>query len=180
MSILIIVKVISMKRSNQTSQDNCSNTSSGNFNGNNISDSDVKFISEVTNYTDNSNKFVVLQEFINIFFEKAGALHNKIGECAGKDSIPDLNSDLLALRNFVEGTLAIPNSIFEIVDKIVQSLFAYYELIATRGSGNNLRNMSADKSDDYIREFEKRKAEPVEIQRRLLHVLRNFIFDEHC
>lgn len=119
--------------------------------------------------------FVVLQEFINIFFEKAGALHNKIGEYAGKDSIPDLNSDLLALRNFVEGTLAIPNSILEIVDKIVQSLFAYYELIATRGSGNNLRNMSADQSDDYIREFEKRKTEPVEIQRKLLHVLRNFI-----
>ena len=178
--MLIIVKVRSMKRSNQTSQDNCSNTYSGNFNGNIISNYDVKFISEVTNYTDNSNKFVVLQEFIHIFFGKAGALHNKIGECAGKDSIPDLNSDLLALRNFVEGTLAIPNSIFEIVDKIVRSLFVYYELIATRGSGNNLRNMSADQRDDYIREFEKRKTEPVEIQRKLLHVLRNFIFDKHC
>ncbi|MBC9710957.1 MAG: hypothetical protein H9W80_17460, partial [Enterococcus sp.] len=68
-----------MKRSNQISQDNYSNTSSGNFNCNIISNSDVKFISEVTNYTDNPNKFVVLQEFINIFFEKAGALHNKIG-----------------------------------------------------------------------------------------------------
>ena len=178
--MLIIVKVISMKRSNQTSQDNCSNNSSGNFNGNNISNSDVKFISEVTNYTDNSNKFVVLQEFINIFFEKSGALYNKIGECAGKDSIPDLTSDLLALRNFVEGTLAIPNSIFEIVDKIVQSLFDYYELIATRGSGIKIRNMSADQSDDYIREFEKRKTEPVKLQRELLQVLRNFIFDEHC
>lgn len=67
-SMLIIVKVRSMKKGNQTSQNNCSNTSSGNFNGNIISNSDVKFISEVTNYTDNSNMFVVLQEFINIFF----------------------------------------------------------------------------------------------------------------
>lgn len=178
--MLIIVKVKSMKRNNQTSQDNCSNTSSGNFNSDNISNSDVTFISKVTNYTDNSNKFVVLQEFINSFFEKAGALHNKIGECAGKDAIPDLNSDLLALRNFVEGTLAIPNNIFEIVDKIVQSLFDYYKLIVTRGSGGNLRKMSPNQRDEYIREFEKRKTEPVKLQRELLHVLRNFIFDEHC
>lgn len=169
-----------MKRNNQTSQDNCSSNSSGNLNGNNINNSDVKFISKVTNYTDNPNKLVVLQKFINSFFEKAGALHNKIGECAGKDTIPDLNSDLLTLRNFVEGTLAIPNSIFEMVDKIVQSLFDYYELIATRGSGDNLRNMSDDQSDKYFEEFEKRKTEPVKLQIELLHALRNFIFEEHC
>lgn len=178
--MLIIVKVKNMKRNNQTSQDNCSNTSSGDFNGNNISNSDVTFISKVTNHTDNSNKFVVLQEFINSFFEKAGALHNKIGECAGKDDIPYLDSDLLALRNFVEGTLAIPNNLFEIVEEIVQSLFNYYELIATQGYGEKLRTMSAEQNDRYIREFEQRKTEPVKLQRELLYALRNFIFDEHC
>ncbi|MGV0000637.1 hypothetical protein ACQ5RP_02855 [Limosilactobacillus fermentum] len=78
-----------MKRNKQVSQDNCSNASSGDFNSNNISDSDV-FFSKVTNNIGDPNKFIALQEFINSFFEKAGALHSKIGECAGKDTITDL------------------------------------------------------------------------------------------
>lgn len=179
MLILTIGKVKNMKRNKQVSQDNCSNASSGDFNSNNISDSDV-FFSKVTNNIGDPNKFIALQEFINSFFEKAGALHSKIGECAGKDTITDLSSDLLVLRNFVEGTLAIPNNLFEMVEKIVQSLFNYYELIANQGYGKKLRTMSTEENDRYIREFEQRKTEPVKLQRELLYALRNFIFDEHC
>lgn len=171
--VLILERMEKMKDNNQ---DVTAKNISGTFSGNNFQNlSNVNFLVKISQYDDDSKIVNAIQNFTNIFFDRANMIYSKIENIAKEDHFVFLNPDLFELENFAEGSLVLPNFLVDSAKKFVRSLWNFYRLVSGNSSRFKNNRMKNEEINDYSSKLSAARSEPIKIQREFLRLLRDYI-----
>ena len=158
------------KANTSNSIDGNNNFSSGNIKAGNASivGNNNSLISyNFTVNRDDSDRIRLIKEFSNDFLVKVDKIHQEIGLSTGKQNIPNLDSELVALENSIDTAMDIPDKLVLPAKKVVQSLWDYYKVVIN----------SEDKN--YSDNFEMSKQRVVVLARNYSDTLRKYIHSKN-
>lgn len=121
-----------------------------------------------------SEKIDVVQEFSNSFLKQVASIgFGDTGFFVARE-VPDVNGDILKLRNFVSTTLAIPNSLVIEANKIIDTLGDDYVYICQNKP--SLIHMNEEKQKEYSKNFNDFQVKLTELENNYLNSLRDYIY----
>lgn len=121
-----------------------------------------------------SEKIGVVQKFSDSFLEQVASICFGDKGFFSASTVPDVNADILRLRNFVSTTLAIPNSLVSKANNIIDLLNDAYVFVSTEKP--KLTQMNDENSEKYSDEFNNFQVKLTELEENYLNSLRDYIY----
>lgn len=123
-----------------------------------------------------SEKIGVVQEFSDSFLEQVASICFGDTGFFSASTVPDVNADILRLRNFVSTTLAIPNSLVSKANNIIDLLGNAYVFVSNEKP--KIVHMNAEDSKEYSDKFNDFQVRLTELEDNYLNSLRDYIYGE--
>lgn len=121
-----------------------------------------------------SEKIDVVQKFSDSFLKQVASIgFGDTGFFEAK-TVPDVNADILRLRNFVSTTLAIPNSLVSEANNIIDLLNNAYVFVSTKKP--RLAYMNGENLEKYNDKFNDFQFKLTELEENYLNSLRDYIY----
>lgn len=147
---------------------------SGLLNGNSVKEMGNLILSDNSFNITNSEKIDVVQEFSNSFLKQVESIgFGDKGFFVARE-VPDVDADILRLRNFVSTTLAIPNSLVSKANNIIDLLNDAYVFVSIEKP--KLANMNYENSEKYSDKFNNFQVKLMELEENYLNSLRDYIY----
>lgn len=155
-------------------QKNQFSNNSGLLTGNSVKKMGDLILSDNSFNITSSEKIDVVQEFSNSFLKQVASIGFGDTGFFSASTVPDVNADILRLRNFVSTTLAIPNSLVSKANNIIDLLNDAYVFVSTEKP--KLAHMNDENSEKYSDEFNNFQVKLTELEENYLNSLRDYIY----
>ncbi len=172
---MLILRVMKERRKNSMDyQKNQFSNNSGLLTGNSVKKMGDLILSGNSFNITSSEKIDVVQEFSNSFLKQVASIGFGDTGFFSASTVPDVNADILRLRNFVSTTLAIPNSLVSKANNIIDLLNDAYVFVSTEKP--KLAHMNDENSEKYSDEFNNFQVKLTELEENYLNSLRDYIY----